>query len=49
MVDGIEDIKTEENTGTSADKMIYSIDGRRMQNNQRPGLYIINGKKTIVR
>lgn len=49
MADGIEDIKAEEGTIASADKVIYSIDGRRMQNTQRPGLYIINGKKTIVR
>lgn len=49
MTNGIEDIKTEKGISTSADKLIYSIDGRRMQNTQRPGLYIINGKKTIVR
>lgn len=49
MADGIEDIKAEEGTSASADKVIYSIDGRRMQNTQHPGLYIMNGKKTIVR
>lgn len=39
-------------TATAADDVIYTLDGRRLVTDRRllrPGLYIINGKKTAVR
>lgn len=47
MSDGIETIAVEKSE--KADNVIYDLSGRRVANITRTGLYIINGKKVIVK
>ena len=41
---GIEDVEPEDNV-----KVIYDIHGRRLEEITKPGIYIINGKKILVK
>lgn len=43
---GINNVSTDK---ASAAVRIYDLQGRRVQRVQQPGLYIVNGKKTLVK
>lgn len=46
---GISAVVTDNTDKTAADAMIYDLQGRKIIRPTSPGIYIINGKKTIVR
>ena len=43
---GIKDVKVNANETTKA---IYTLAGQKQNNVVRPGIYVVNGKKTIVK
>ena len=45
-ISGIRDVITTTNT---SDDVIYDLSGRRVNNMTKPGLYIMNGKKFVVK
>ena len=46
---GIADVKADDNAATPHAEGIYDLQGRRVTGTPAPGLYIVNGKKTVVK
>ena len=49
VVDGINEINNGELVIDNARKGVFDLSGRRITGTPKPGLYIINGKKRVVR
>lgn len=49
VIDGIEDVETIQNSNSRIQNEVYDLSGRRITGAPKPGLYIIDGRKRVIR